>query len=89
MDRHNDPDYEGEHQQNMNVVKPVAALSHTDWLTDAIDAEPGMELVIATGIDTERFPIKSVDSDPYRIRLEDGSSVPIQKVNASRTMVIE
>lgn len=84
----NDVSPEGEipHEEE-RPKKPVGVLSHTDWLTDARDAEAGMELAIATGTNVERFSIAEVGDG--RLRLKDGSSIPAQKVNTNRWMVVE
>jgi hypothetical protein len=77
-------------------AKPVARLSDTDWLTDARDAEPGMQIVWARpGEPRERAEIVEVirtDGETVlRTPDRNGSAhaVTAESINRSRHAVVE
>ena len=76
--------------------KPIARLSDTDWLTDARDAEPGMEIVWARPTEPrERAKIIDVirTNGETGLRLEDfdgkAHAVTAESINRSRHVVVD
>jgi hypothetical protein len=73
------------------VVKPHARLSATEWLTNAVDAEPGMDLVWWDGKTVKRAEIIEtglVDGE-FVLAIGEGQVYPATYINAKRTMVVE
>jgi hypothetical protein len=74
-----------------DAMKPHARLSATEWLTNAVDAEPGMDLVWWDGETVKRAEINAVgwDDGEKFLTIDDESLYPVQYINAKRTMVVE
>jgi len=75
----------------VNPKKPHASLSNTDWLTDAVDAETGMDLVWFDGQNVQRaeiIEILEVDNQMC-LSIDSETVYPCEYINAKKTMVVE
>ena len=72
------------------TVKPDARLSDTNWLTNAYDAEPGMDLVWLEGDDRERATIQKIrDVDGQTMLVTGSSALDAGRVNLTNRVVVE
>jgi hypothetical protein len=73
------------------TVKPHGRLSATDWLTNAVDAQPGMDIVWWDGGRVKRAEIEAVEWDDGQkfLKADTGWRYSAQDINGKPTMVVE
>ena len=76
------------------VTEPCDELKDENWLTDAHDAEVGMELVFADGGNVERVPIDRVETEGHGVvfyycpSADNGLSITASEVNERDDVVV-